>query len=231
MLDVGCGPGTITTSLAKYVERGRVVGVDYSAQVVEEARKRAADSGCASNVSFQTASVYELPFADDTFDVVYAHQMLLHLSDAAKALGEMRRVCKPGGLVACREGDWATTMLYPSSEALELWKTVAGQIFRSTGAEPDAGRRLIEWAIQAGFSPNAVEYSSGSQTYAGPQDAPWWGEMSAQRSSADDWTARALATGLATRQQIAQFAPAWLHWSQQPHSVYVIICGQVLLRK
>lgn len=231
VLDVGCGPGTITISLAKYVAQGSVVGVDFSSEVVDQARKRLGDSWAPKNVSFEAGSVYELPFAEDTFDVVYAHQMLLHLEDAPKALREMRRVCKPGGLVACREGDWATTMLYPNSEALELWKTVAGQVFRSTGAEPDAGRRLIEWAMQAGFAADAIEYSSGSQTYAGERDAPWWGQSWAQRASADDWTTKALATCLATREQIAQIGPAWLQWSQCPHSVYVIVCGQVLLRK
>lgn len=231
VLDIGCGPGTITLSLAKYVERGSVVGVDYSDTVIEEARKRLQEDAESSNVSFHAASVYELPYEDDTFDVVYAHQMLLHLDDAPKALREMRRVCGVGGLVACREGDWATTMLYPTNPVLERWKTVAGQVFRATGAEPDAGRRLIEWAIQAGYASNVIDYSSSNQTYAGERDASWWGQSWAQRSSADDWQTKALNTGSVTHDQLAQIAPAWLQWSQRPDSVYVIVCGQVLLRK
>ena len=103
VLDMGCGPGTITVGLARRVRT--VVGVDTSAEVVESARRRAREEG-VDNASFELGSAYDLPFDDDSFDVVYAHQLMQHLSDPVRALREARRVLRPGGLVAVRDSDY-----------------------------------------------------------------------------------------------------------------------------
>ena len=99
VLDVGCGPGTITVDLAARVPEGQVTGIDAAAGVLAEARPKPSAAGQA-NVTFETGDVYRLAFDDATFDVVHAHQVLQHLSDPVAALTEMRRVCRPGGLVA-----------------------------------------------------------------------------------------------------------------------------------
>jgi ubiquinone/menaquinone biosynthesis C-methylase UbiE len=93
VLDVGCGPGTITADLAARVPGGQVTGIDAAAGVLAEARQEAARRGQA-NVRFETGDVYRLAFDDGTFDVVHAHQVLQHLSDPVAALAEMRRVCR-----------------------------------------------------------------------------------------------------------------------------------------
>ena len=95
LLDVGCGPGTITCDLARQVAPGRVVGIDRSAQVIEEARSAAAVTGFAA-VEFEVGDVFDLAFEDATFDVVHAHQVLQHVGDPLAALIEMRRVCRSG---------------------------------------------------------------------------------------------------------------------------------------
>jgi ubiquinone/menaquinone biosynthesis C-methylase UbiE len=95
VLDVGCGPGTITADLAARVPSGEVVGIDAAVDVLSEARAEASRREL-SNVRFETGDVYGLAFGDDSFDVVHAHQVLQHLSDPVAALGEMRRVCRPG---------------------------------------------------------------------------------------------------------------------------------------
>ncbi|OQV05114.1 Methyltransferase domain-containing protein, partial [Cladophialophora immunda] len=105
ILDVGCGPGTITTGLAKYASEGATVGVDMSSEVLAKAKAVAAEANVPSSgpgsVAFQEANVLEgLPFADDAFDVVFASQVLGHMTPrdvARRALREMRRVLKPGG--------------------------------------------------------------------------------------------------------------------------------------
>jgi ubiquinone/menaquinone biosynthesis C-methylase UbiE len=99
VLDVGCGPGTITADIGRRVAPGRVLGIDASAKVIEEARR---DAAGGSNVEFSVGDLCALPIDDDTFDIVHAHQVLQHLPDPVAALREMKRVCKPGGLVAAR---------------------------------------------------------------------------------------------------------------------------------
>ena len=112
LLDVGCGPGTITCDLARAVAPGRVVGIDASEAVIAEARAEAAEAGPVT-VSFEVADLFALPFADDSFDVVHAHQVLQHVADPVAALVEMRRVCRPGGVVAARDGDYPGFTLLP----------------------------------------------------------------------------------------------------------------------
>src|SRR2546430_2631838 len=112
VLDVGCGPGTITADLAARVPGGDVTGIDAAADVLAQARQEAERRGL-DNVRFDTGDVYHLDFADGTFDVVHAHQVLQHLTDPGAALREMRRGCRPGGLVAARDGDYGGLFLHP----------------------------------------------------------------------------------------------------------------------
>ena len=111
VLDLGCGPGTITADIGRRVAPGRVLGIDASANVIEEARR---DAGGGPNVEFSVGDLYALHTDDDTFDIVHAHQVLQHLPDPVAALREMKRVCKPGGLVAARDGDYGAFRWYPT---------------------------------------------------------------------------------------------------------------------
>ena len=95
VLDIGCGPGTITADLAARVPDGQVTGIDAAGDVLALARQEADRRGQA-NVRFEVGDVYDLGFDDGTFDVVHAHQVLQHLSDPVAALIEMRRVARPG---------------------------------------------------------------------------------------------------------------------------------------
>ena len=118
LLDVGCGPGTITVDLAGRVAPGTVVGLDAAAEVIAEATARV-DPESTPNVTFRVGDVFALPFEDGSFDVVHAHQVLQHVGDPVAALSEMRRVCRPGGLVAARDGDYPAISQYPADPVLD----------------------------------------------------------------------------------------------------------------
>lgn len=138
VLDVGCGPGTITADLAALVTPGRVTAVDANGEILDQAAEVAAERGLG-NVEFATADVHDLDFPDDSFDVVHAHQVLQHVGDPVQALREMRRVCRPGGIVAARDSDYAAMTWYPEVPVMDAWQELYRRVARANGGEPDAG--------------------------------------------------------------------------------------------
>ncbi len=225
LLDVGCGPGTITAGLAALAAQGHVVGVDAAADVLAEARLGAARRGLA-NVTFEAGDVYRLGFADEAFDVVHAHQVLQHLSDPVAALREMARVCRPGGVVAARDSDYGGMIWYPADEELAEWRSLYQRVARATGGEPDAGRHLLSWARAAGLT--AAEASASAWCYAGPQDRPWWGALWAERVRHSAFADRALEHGLATASDLERLAGAWRRWAASEDGWFLIPHGEVL---
>ena len=101
VLDVGCGVGSIALDLAPTVAPGRMAGIDADPGQIEAAKKSAAERGI-DNAEFLAASVYELPFEEATFDVVYANAVLMYIREPVRALAEMRRVLRSGGLASRR---------------------------------------------------------------------------------------------------------------------------------
>src|ERR1700744_5849048 len=132
LLDVVCGPGTITVDLADKVAPGTVTAVDQFPDVLNMAHAEAARRN-VSNVTFATADVHRLEFPDGTFDVVHAHQVLQHVADPVQALREMRRVCRPGGVVAARDADYAGFIWYPQLPALDVWRDAYQRAARANG--------------------------------------------------------------------------------------------------
>ena len=130
LLDVGCGPGTITLDFARLVAPAQVIGLDAADAPLREAAVDAAEAGLA-NVSFEVGDAYALSFDDGRFDVVHAHQVLQHLADPVAALAEMRRVTRSGGIVAVRDADIASTAWFPLFPALDRWIELYGHVTRA----------------------------------------------------------------------------------------------------
>src|ERR1700742_982659 len=144
VLDVGCGPGTITVDLAARVAPGRVTAVEMTNDALDLARTEAQNRD-QSNIDFVTSDVHALDLPDDTFDIVHAHQVLQHVADPVQALREMRRVCKPGGVVAARDADYAGFTWFPQLPPLDRWLALYSAAARANGGEPDAGGRRLSW--------------------------------------------------------------------------------------
>jgi SAM-dependent methyltransferase len=227
VLDVGCGPGTITADLAASVAPGLVTAVDESADVLDVARVEA-ERRELSNVSFATADVHQLGFPDGAFDVVHAHQVLQHVADPVAALREMRRVCAPGGIVAARDADYAGFTWFPQLPALDLWRDLYERAARANHGEPDAGRRLLSWARQAGF--DDITPTGSLWCYATPPTRQWWGGMWADRIVHSRIARDLLDLGLATAEQLEEIAAAWRAWADDPDGWIAIPHGEIICR-
>lgn len=225
VLDVGCGPGTITVDLAARVPDGEVLGIDAAADVLEQARQEAARRG-QRNVRFDAGDVYHLGFAEATFDVVHAHQVLQHLSDPVAALAEMRRVTRPGGLVAARDGDYGGFLWFPEDPGLTEWQALYRKVARAIGGEPDAGRRLRSWARLAGFT--AIEASGSAWCYTSPEERAWWGTSWAERLTESPFGDRAVEHGLAARADLERLAGAWRRWAASEDGWLLIPHGEIV---
>ncbi|OKK22490.1 ubiquinone biosynthesis methyltransferase UbiE [Streptomyces sp. CB00455] len=228
VLDVGCGPGTITADLAELVAPGgRVTAVDASGEVVAQARAYLAERG-TGGVEFATADVHALAFPDASFDVVHAHQVLQHVGDPVQALREMRRVCRPGGTVAVRDADYAAMIWYPAAPGLDTWLDLYRRVARANGGEPDAGRRLRAWAREAGFTD--VRSSASAWCYATAEEAAWWSSLWADRTTASAYADTAVGGGHTTPAELSDIAGAWRAWGADPDAWFSVLHGEVLCR-
>lgn len=227
LLDVGCGPGTITADLAALVAPGEVVAIDNVASVLDEARREAAERR-VENIRFSMQSAYGLEFEDAVFDVVHAHQLLQHLSEPLKALAEMKRVCKPGGIVAIRDVDYGAMTWYPADPLLEKWRNLYRTLARENDGEPDAGRRVLAWAHEVGFA--SVEPSVGVWCFATPETRAWWGGLWAERTSGTAIALQALQSGHATQAELEEMATAWRRWVDDPDGWFSVVHGEAICR-
>lgn len=227
VLDVGCGPGTITADLAALVTPGRVTAVDSAQDVLVRAREVAAERGL-ENVEFAVADVHALDFPDDSFDVVHAHQVLQHVGDPVRALREMRRVCRPGGVVAARDSDYAAMTWFPQVPLMDDWQQLYGRVARANGGEPDAGRRLLSWARRAGFT--EVRASAAAWCFATPDERAWWSGLWADRTTASVYAELTVAGGHATRDDLSAIAGAWREWGGREDAWFMVPHGEVVCR-
>ncbi|MDI3417361.1 class I SAM-dependent methyltransferase [Streptomyces luteolus] len=227
ILDVGCGPGTITADLAALVPQGRVTGVDAAPGILDRARATAAERGL-DNVEFAVADVHALGFPDDTFCVAHAHQVLQHVGDPVRALRELRRVVRPGGIVAVRDSDYAAMTWYPRTPGLDDWLDLYERVALANGGEPDAGRRLKSWALEAGFTD--VTATSSTWTFSTPQERAWWSGLWAERTTDSSYARRATESGHADEAALHAISAAWRTWGEQADGWFAVLHGELLCR-
>jgi len=225
LLDIGCGPATITVDLAERVFPGRVTAAEATDALLDLARAEVSARG-ATTVDFAVADVHAMPFPDASFDVVHAHQVLQHVADPVRALAEMRRVTRPGGVVAARDSDYAGFTWYPNLPELDEWMSLYQRVARANGGEPDAGRRLLSWARTAGFTD--VESTSSTWCYATAESRAWWGGMWADRILQSDMARQALATGEATESDLRRMSQGWREWAAAEDGWISILHGEII---
>jgi SAM-dependent methyltransferase len=150
VLEAGCGTGCQTRFLAANNPKSAFTCVDISPESLSQAKDVAKEQRF-TNVSFQQASLFKLPFADGLFDIVFVCFVLEHLSDPAGALAELMRVLKPGGQITAIEGDHGSAYFYPDSILARRSVQCLVDLQAHAGGDSLIGRRLYPLLSQAGF--------------------------------------------------------------------------------
>ena len=228
LLDVGCGPGTISADFARLVSPGPVTAIDLSPEVIDQARESHAGLAFA-NLRFEVGDVYNLAYVDETFDVVHSHQMLQHLSRPVGALVEMRRVLRREGLLAVRDADFGAFAWYPDDKRLDRWMAIYQEMTQRNHAQANAGRHLVAWVRAAGF--RDVRASSSNWIFHTPGERRWWGQLWADRVRESAFASHALEYGLSSASELADIAEAFEQWSRDDDGVFIAVHGEVLARR
>jgi ubiquinone/menaquinone biosynthesis C-methylase UbiE len=228
LLDIGCGPGTITADLAALVAPGQVVGVDAASEVVAQAEAYATE-GDLTNLRFEVGDLFALQYGAASFDVVHAHQVLQHLTDPEAALVELRRVLRPGGVLAVRDSDYGAFTWAPADPRLERWRQLYLAVTQRNGHDARIGPSLLGLARAAGFE--EVHVSSTCWTFADPESRRWWGGLWADRIRLSRFAEQALAYQLSDVEELELLAQAFVDWAASPDGVFVTPHVEILARR
>jgi ubiquinone/menaquinone biosynthesis C-methylase UbiE len=216
LLDVGCGPGTITIGLAAAVAPGEVLGIDREPSQVERARVLAREKGIA-NVRFEVGNAEELPFPDGSFDAAFEHTLLEHVADPARVVREMFRVLKPSGVIGVADGDLGCLIDEPSSEEMKETIALYERLWRHNGGDMRLGRRNRSLLREAGFT--QILTTSRSVDIPVEFEAFYFSDGLLSARLGDPIT----ALGWADRATLERYAQAWADWGQNPDAVSIAL--------
>ncbi|KUJ16688.1 S-adenosyl-L-methionine-dependent methyltransferase [Mollisia scopiformis] len=230
LLDVGAGSGTISITFAKAIPKGLVTAIDLNPDILTRAAT-VADSEGVTNIKFQQADAYKLPFADETFDITHCHQVLCHLKAPWGVLREMLRVTKPGGILAAREGDLETECVWPELPGLLRFHRLAVDIIKIGGGSTNAGRQLLSWALKAGAKREQATATFGTWCYSERADKDAWAQGIIKMVGAGRVHDLALKMGLATEDELVGMGKAWQEWQETDDATLGMLHGEILIQK
>ena len=221
LLDCGCGPGSITVDLAQAVAPGEVIGIDLRDDALKQGQALARKRRIA-NVTFQTASVYRLPYRDGAFDAAFACAVLQHLAAPLAALQEMRRVLKPEGVIGIVDGSSPITFRYPTNALLDKWDRLRALEREHNAGRPSDSLQLSALLQAVGFA--RTQASGEMATEAGPPAS----SLEETRRVAQHHMIRlrgvtgelAIAQGWTTKHELERIAEALIEWGETPNAFY-----------
>ena len=227
ILDCGCGPGSITVGLAQWAPDGETVGIDIGAEQLEGARVLARDLG-VKNVAFRQADIFALPFEDDSFDVVFSQTVLYHIPNPEKALAEIKRVLRPGGLVALRDAINASIIIWPDDPFIRGNSRVVRLGAQRSGGNPDVGRELGTLLHAAGF--DEVFCTLAFEQPQRPEERTEYFSLVAGLFDGDLATL-AVSEGWSTAEKVAEGVARTRDLANIPGSIWALPFGQAIGRK
>ena len=229
VLDCGCGPGSITIGFAEIVTPGDVLGLDIERSQIESASELATERG-ATNVRFETASIYQVPSSDDYFDAAYIQFVLEFLRDPVDALKEVHRILKPGGVIGVKSADWGSQVIAPHDAAMDEAWDLSLKLWRHNGGDPFLGRRLPELLRKAGFARIEVNADIGST----PKRSETTGRMGAGFAGmfAEPYVAdQLIRLGLVDEQSLEKLRSALTEWTAHPDAFRAYLSCRALAWK
>ena len=230
LLDVGCGPGTISVGLAEAVAPGELYGIDVESSQIAMAESAAKAGTNHGNTHFLTGDVTKLPFKDNTFDAVHCHAVLMHVPNLAHALAEVRRVLKPGGVVSAREGILGSYFFEPDPEGwLRKAVDVSTKLLLASGGHPDLGRKLKGILLQAGFC-DACSTAS-FEPFSDEDDRTFLRGFLRGWFLSPKMKDPAIKHGIATEQDFATWGQAFDKWQLNPSSFAAFAWGEAIAYK
>lgn len=199
LLDLGCGPGSVTAGLAAAVAPALACGIDL-------------EPGTPDGVSMVRGNVLHLPFETGSFDAVFASALLQHLGDPLLALVEARRVVRQDAVIGLVDADWGGELIHPTNDVLARSQQVARAL--REGTSPFVGRELRDLLDRAGFV--RAEASARAIHYGTAEEVQGFGDFTASLFDHPVAVERALAGGLADREELRAMSRAWTRWGQDP---------------
>ena len=211
VLDCGCGQGQITVGLAQRVAPTEVIGIDQDQPAIEVAKATAIEKSL-QNLSFKSGNVYELPFEDELFDALLANNVFEHLVDREKALGEMERVLKPGGIIGVRSPDLESTLWWPESDAMSRISELMMRARNHNNGESNMGRQLPAMLFTGGFE--SVEATPSYENYGTPERAVLYSEFYGSILEEENYySGTMIEQGWATRSELDSLVEQLKAWS------------------
>lgn len=227
-LDFGCGPGTLSVGLAKAVEPGEMHGIDMEASQIELARS-AATAGGHTNAVFHVGNALELPFEDNYFDIAHCHTVLMHIPDTQAVLAEVKRVLKPGGIIASRELVGASCFLEPNREEFDTAWQVFLRLLEANGGHPEMGKELKNAFLEAGFMD--IQATLSFDSFGSAEDIAFLHSFIGGWFFMPEVVAAAIQYGLATQQIFDEVRVALDEWSEQAGAVGGLAFGECVASK
>jgi SAM-dependent methyltransferase len=227
LLDCGCGPGTITLDFAELLAPGEVVGSEIEESHVALAHANAAARN-VRNVRFEMADLYELPFAEASFDAVFISAVLGNLREPIRGVREAYRVLKPGGVIGLKEFDHGGDLFYPADPAIEKYGELYLRLRRENGHDPEGGRKLGALLLEAGFS--ELEFSAHYESFANPKAVAGFASVSSGLL-AEGWGEAFTSRGWATPEDISEMRAAWQRFVTFPGAIFAAAWGEAVAWK
>lgn len=227
VLDFGCGPGSISVGLAKAVEPGELHGIDMAESQIDMARG-AAVAGGHVNATFHVGDVTNLPFDDDSFDVAHCNAVLNHIPDTQSVLTEVKRVLKPGGIIASREAITSSFFTEPNIGNLMGLVSVWNDLMALNGGHK-LGKELKSVFHEAGFT--EIQASASFECFSTAPDIEFYHRFITNYAFGPSTIESATSHGLATRQQFDEWKNALNEWKDDPGAFATFAWGEAIGRK